>query len=298
MGLQYKVQYKQGIHNGAADALSRKPPPSSQLFAISTVQPVWLTSVVDSYHCDDRAQQLLQKLAIDPAASDNHTLRGGILRYRGRILVGSDAAFQARLISAFHDSPQGGHSGFPVTYRRLSSLFYWPAMKHMIREFVRKCHICQQAKPERLPPAGLLQPLPIPSSPWEVATMDFIDGLPPSRSFNCIMVVVDKLSKFAHFIPLRHPYTASKIADLFVDNIFRLHGMPSSLVSDRDPVFTSSFWQSVFKATGTQLKHSTAHHPETDGQTERVNQSIECYLRCFISAHPHHWAKWLPLCEF
>lgn len=127
--------------------------------------------------------------------------------------------------------------------------------------------------------------------------MDFIDGLPPSRGFNCILVVVDKLTKYAHFLPLRHPYTAAKVAELFVDNIFKLHSMPGALVSDRDPVFTSNFWQSVFRVTGTELKLSTANHPETDGQTERVNQSIECYLRCFISAHPHHWVKWLSLCE-
>lgn len=171
-------------------------------------------------------------------------------------------------------------------------------MKSMIRSYVRDCHICQMAKPERSHPAGLLQPLPVPSEPWEVATMDFIDGLPTSNHFNCLLVIVDKFSKYAHFIPLRHPYTASTVADLFVKNIYRLHSMPLSLVSDRDPVFTSIFWQSVFKATGTQLKLSTAHHPETDGQTERVNQSIECYLRCFISAHPQHWVKWISLCEF
>jgi hypothetical protein len=131
-----------------------------------------------------------------------------------------------------------------------------------------------------------------------MATMDFIEGLPQSRQFDCILIVVDKLTKYAHFIPVKHPYTASKIADLFIDNVFRLHGMPQSLVSDRDPILTSQFWQSVFRSTGTHLKLSTSHHPETDGQTERVNQSIECYLRCFISAHPQHWSKWLSLCEF
>jgi hypothetical protein len=128
--------------------------------------------------------------------------------------------------------------------------------------------------------------------------MDLIDGLPPSRQFNCIQVVVDKLTKYAHFVPLRPPYTASKVAGLFIDNPFRMHGTPQSLVSDRDLVFTSHFWQSVIRATRTQLKMSTAHHPQTDGQTKRVNQSIACYLRCFISAHPQHWAKWLSLCDF
>jgi transposase InsO family protein len=298
MGLQYTVQYKKGIHNGAADALSRKPPESSQLFVISTLKPAWLSSVADSYVSDGHAQHLLQKLALDPKSGDTYTVDQGILRHKGRIYVGADTALHQRLISAFHDSTQGGHSGFPVTYRRIASLFSWPGMKSKIREYVRACHTCQQAKPERLPPAGLLQPLPVPSEPWEVATMDFIDGLPTSRTYNCLLVIVDKFSKYAHFIPLKHPYTASKVAHLFVDNIYRLHSMPLSLVSDRDPVFTSHFWQAVFRATGTQLKMSTANHPETDGQTERVNQSIECYLRCFISAHPHQWAKWISLCEF
>lgn len=128
--------------------------------------------------------------------------------------------------------------------------------------------------------------------------MDFIDGLPPSRLFNYILVVVDKLTKCAHFIPCRHPYTANKVAEVFVDGIYRLHGLPLSLVSDRDPVFTSQFSHAVFRATGTKLRMSTSHHPETDGQTERVNQSIECFLRCFISSHPQHWSKWLSLCEF
>jgi hypothetical protein len=298
MGLQYKVVYKKGIHNGAADALSRKNPASSQALAISTVQPAWLTSVQASYVDDPQAQQLLQQLAVDPSSIQHYTLRQGILRYQGRIWVGRDTTLQNQIVSAFHDSPQGGHSGFPVTYRRLSSLFKWPRLKSMVREFVRSCYTCQQAKPEHIHPPGLLQPLPIPSAPWEVASMDFIGGLPPSKQFNCILVVVDKLTKYAHFLPLRHPFTASKVTDIFVDNIFRLHGLPLSLISDRDPIFTSQFWQSVFRATGTQLKMSTSNHPQTDGQTERVNQSIECYLRCFISAHPHHWSRWLALCEF
>lgn len=298
MELHYTIQYKKGVNNGAADALSRKAPASSELFAISTVQPLWLSLVERSYVEDARAQSLLQQLAVAPGSVEEYTLENGILRHRNRVWIGSDAALQKQIISAFHDSPQGGHSGFPVTYRKLLSLFSWPGMKSMVHEYVRSYRICQQAKPERLPPAGLLQPLPVPSAPWEMATMDFIEGLPHSNQFSCILVVVDKQTKYAHFIPLRHPYTASKIAELFVDNVYKLHGMPGSLVSDHDPVLTSTFWQAVFRATGTQLRLSTANHPETDGQTERVNQSIECYLRCFISAHPQQWSKWLSLCEF
>lgn len=186
MGLHYTIQYKKGIQNGAADALSRKPPTSSAIFAMSTVQLAWLTSVINSYENDERAQHILQQLAVDSSAVSGFTLHQGILRYKNRIWVGADPALKQQIIVAFHDSPQGGHSGFPVTYRRMISLFSWPAMKQMIKEYVRACHVCQQAKPERLPPARLLQPLPIPSAPWEVATMDFIDGLPPSRGFNCM----------------------------------------------------------------------------------------------------------------
>ena len=128
--------------------------------------------------------------------------------------------------------------------------------------------------------------------------MDFINGLPTSGSYNCILAVIDKFTRYGHFIPLRHPFTAQKVAEAFVDNIYKLHSMPKVIVSDRDPIFTSLFWQAVHKQTGTQLKMSTAYHPETDGQTERVNQQVECFLRCFISAHPSRWAKWLSLGEF
>lgn len=298
MGLQFKVVYKKGINNGAADALSRKPPSSSELFSVSTVHPAWLASVQSTYPCDEFAHRLLQQLAVDASSHANYTLNSGILRYKGRIWVGNGNSLQLQIVSAFHDSPQGGHSGFPVTYRRLNSLFKWSGMKQMVKAYVQCCQVCQQAKPERIHPPGLLQPLPIPSEPWEVATMDFLDGLPVSRHYNCLLVVVDKLTKYAHFVPVKHPYTASKIAEVFIDNIFKHHSMPLTLISDRDPVFTSQFWQSIFRATSTQLKMSTSHHPETDGQTEHVNQSIECYLRCFISGHPQDWSKWISLCEF
>jgi hypothetical protein len=298
MGLQYSVQYKKGALNGAADALSRKLVDTSPVMMATTLKPVWLDRVAASYASDVQIQQLIQHLAVDSSADPPYSLTGGLLHWQGRLWVGPDKDLQRTIIQAFHDSPVGGHSGFLVTYRRLLSLFKWSGMKSAVREYVQHCHICQKAKPERTLPAGLLQPLPIPPVPWEMATMDFIDGLPQSRQFNCILVVVDKLTKYAHFVPLRHPYTATKVAEAFIDNVYKLHGLPQSLVSDRDPVFTSQFWQSIFKATGTQLRLSTANHPETDGQMERVNQSIECFLRCFISAYPSQWSRWLSLCEF
>jgi hypothetical protein len=202
MGLQYKIVYKKGIHNEAADALSRKTHSLNQSFALTEIQPAWLEQVACSYISDSKAQQLSQQLALAPDSLPDYTLSAGILRHKKRIWVGSDPILQNQIISAFHDSPVGGHSGFPVTYRRMVALFSWPGMKTAVKTFTASCQICQQAKPERVLPPGLLQPLPIPFVPWEMATMDFIDGLPKSRGFDCILVVVDKLTKYAHFIPL------------------------------------------------------------------------------------------------
>ena len=148
---------------------------------------------------------------------------------------------QHKIISAFHDSPIGGHSGFPVTYRRISQLFQWEKMKQMVKEVLQQCQVCQLAKPNKVPYPGLLQPLPIPAQPWEMMTMDFIEGLPVSHNHNCILVVIDKFTKYGHFIDLKHPYTAATVAESFLDRVYRLHGLPVSLVSDRDPVFTNTF---------------------------------------------------------
>lgn len=171
-------------------------------------------------------------------------------------------------------------------------------MKQDIKNFVAECDACQRQKGEIVGTPGLLQPLPIPNRTWTDISMDFIEGLPKSHGKSVIMVVVDKLSKYAHFCSLAHPFKAINVAQLFIDNIFKLHGMPSTIVSDRDPTFTSKFWQEFFKLQGTQLNVSSAYHPQTDGQTEIVNKCLETYLRCFASSQPIHWAKWLPLVEW
>jgi hypothetical protein len=165
MGLQYSVQYKKGALNGAADALSRKPVDTSLVMLATTLKPVWLDRVAASYSSDVQIQQLIQRLAGDSSADPPYSLTGGLLRWQGRLWVGPDKDLQRTIIQAFHDSPMGGHSGFPVTYRRLLSLFKWSGMKSAVKEYVQHCHICQKAKPERTLPAGLLQPLPIPSVP-------------------------------------------------------------------------------------------------------------------------------------
>ncbi|RVW78323.1 Retrovirus-related Pol polyprotein from transposon 17.6 [Vitis vinifera] len=153
-------------------------------------------------------------------------------------------------------------------------------------------------KPENKPYSGLLQPLPIPEGVFTDITMDFIEGLPKSNGKTAIFVVVDRLTKYGHFMLLPHPYTAKMVAQVFLDSVYKLHGLPHSITCDRDPIFTSVFWQEFFKLQGVSLQLSTAYHPQTDGQTEVVNRCIETYLRCMAGDNPSQWANWISLAEF
>jgi hypothetical protein len=144
----------------------------------------------------------------------------------------------------------------------------------------------------------MLQPLPIPDMAWSHISLDFVEGLPKSHRKDVIMVVVDRLTRYSHFIALSHPYNAQSIAHLFIDNIVKLHGFLNVIVSDRDAIFTSDLWKALFNAMKVQLNFSSAHHPQTDGQTERVNQCLENYLRCMSFSEPQKWSSWLALAEW
>lgn len=139
-------------------------------------------------------------------------LTNGIIKFKGRVWVGNNTLAQNHILQALHDSAIGGHSGFPATYHRVKQLFAWPKMKQFIRDYVRSCTTCQQAKPEHVKSPDLLQPLPIPDQAWSIVCMDFVEGLPSSRGYTVIMVIVDKLSKYAHFLPLAPPFTALQVA--------------------------------------------------------------------------------------
>jgi hypothetical protein len=170
-------------------------------------------------------------------------------------------------------------------------------MKTEVHNYIQACSVCQQSKYERTKAPRLLKPLPVPESAWQVVSMDFIKGLPLSNS-NCIMVIVDLLTKYGHFIPLRHPFTAASVAKAFFNTVYRLHGLPSSIISDRDRIFMSHFWSELFQLADVKLCHSTAYDPQSDGQTERLNQCLETYLRCFVHACPNKWCDWLTSAEF
>lgn len=284
LGLQYRIVYRKGADNRGADALSRGTFVTGECSAVSALVPTWASAVVHSYANDPAAQDMLTKLALSPTAVPHFTLSSGLLRYKNHVWIGSNEDLQRQLISTFHASSWGGHSGVHVTYQRLKQCFAWKGMKTVVHLFVRSCMVCQQSKVDRSKLPGLLQPLPVPSSAWQSISLDFIEGLPPSDSFNCILVVADLLTKYAHFIPLHHPFTAPSVAKAFFTTVYRLYGLPSSIISDRDRIFTSHFWTALFRLADVQLCRSTAYHPQSDGQTERINQCLETYLRCFVHA--------------
>ena len=234
--------------------------------------------------------QLLEKLLLQKNNRvSNYSLTAGIIRHKGKILVGNNPDLRIKLITTLHSSPVGGHSGQRATYQRIKSIFYWPGLKASVENFIAACPICQREKHESCLQPGLLEPLPVADMAWQHISMDFIEGLPNSQGKDVIMVIVDRFTKYAHFIPLSHPYSVLSVAQAFVDNIIKLHGPPKMIISDRDRIFTSQLWKDIFSALKVELRYNTAYHPQTDGRTERVNQCLETYLRCMTTSAPKKW---------
>ena len=170
-------------------------------------------------------------------------MHNGVIKKKGRIWVGINTIAQQHILPALHAGAVGGHSRVQATYERIKALFAWPKLKQTITQFVQGCQICQQAKHEHVKLPGLLQPLPVPEQAWHTMSLDFIEGLPKSYKWDVILVVVDKFSKYPYFLPLSHPYTALQVAQTYFNNIYKLHGLPSAIISDRDRIFTSALWQ-------------------------------------------------------
>lgn len=299
LGYDYEIIYKSGQENRVADALSRQELQGSvALNALSVVQTDWLLPLKQAWETDPELQVIIQDLISDPLSHKHYLWQHGLLTYKDRLVVGASDSIRNAVLQEIHSSPLGGHSGTERTFKRAKRSFFWKGMKSSVIHFVTHCDVCQRNKHETVASPGLLQPLPIPEKLWTDISMDFIEGLPNSNGKSVILVVVDRLSKYAHFLPLNHPYTAIEVAQTFMNHVFRLHGMPNSIVSDRDAVFTSIFWRELFRLQGTTLGLSTAYHPQTDGQTEVVNRCLESYLRCITGERPKAWLHWLPLAEW
>ena len=198
-----------------------------------------------------------------------------------------------------HRSNLSIHPGATKMYQDLKMMFWWPNMKREVSEFVYACLVYQKTKIEHQRPSGKLQPLEIPQWKWDNISMDFVVGLPRTpRDLDSIWVIVDKLTKSAHFIPINIIFSLDKLTSLYIREIVRLHGVPSSVVFDRDPRFTFRFWESLNRALGTKLRLSSAYHPQTDGQTEWTIQSLEDLLKACVLEQKGSWESFLSLIEF
>jgi len=200
-------------------------------------------------------------------------------------------------MEAEHDSRMAGHFETYKTIGRVRANFYWPKMDEQITEYVRSCDICQHNKVIRHKKYGLLEPIDVPMRPWTSISMDFIVGLAKSEGYRKIWVIVDRFSKMAHFILLNTEEHIKELALIFLKEIWRLHMLPETIISDRDTRFTSKFWMSLMQLLQVKLNVSTAFHRKTDGQTERVNQTLEQYLRSYCSYQQDDWVSLLPFAE-
>jgi transposase InsO family protein len=293
-GYDFRVEYRAGRLNVVADALSRRHGEDLALAIVSTPSFQFYDDL--RREIDSSPELAALRQAILQGEHDKRwSVTDGLIRRDGKVLVPSSSPLLQAALQMVHTT---GPEGFQKTLQRLRANFFLEHDRQLVRDYVRACTTCQRNKTETLQPAGLLQPLPVPSRVWADISMDFVEALPKVHGKSVILTVVDQFSKYAHFIALDHPYTASSVARVFFMDIVRLHGFPESIVSDRDPVFTSNIWRELFKLAGVTLRLSTAFHPQTDGQSEAVNKSIAMYLRCITGDHPRAWLEWLPWAEY
>jgi transposase InsO family protein len=203
-----------------------------------------------------------------------------------------------RLISLYHDSPTVGHPGVAQMLLVMMRTFAWHGMRKMVTDFVRSCDSCQRVKARRKAKDGELVLIVAGPKPWSTIGMVMITKFQSLSGFDSVLVVLDLLSKMSHFIPCREDVSSAVLANLFRKNVFRLHGLPDKIISDRGATFVSKFWQSLLNSLNVQSALSTAYHPQTDGQTEIMNQILEDYLQHFCSYYQDNWDKVLNMAEF
>ncbi|WVZ97224.1 hypothetical protein U9M48_042774 [Paspalum notatum var. saurae] len=317
-----EIHYHPGKANVVADALSRKsyanmalgfqmPPEICEEFESLNLGFLSHTTVVafeaeptleeeiNKYQKEDEKLQEIRESLKKGEAPDFKVDERGTLWYKNRICVPNIDSIRKLILSEAYDTAYSIHPWSTKMYYDLKERFWWPGMKRAVAEYVAVCDTCQRVKAEHHRPVGLLQPLKVPEWKWEEITMDFIVGLPRTqKGYNSIWVVVDRLTKVAHFIPVNTTYSGARLAELYISRIVCLHGIPKKIISDRGSQFTSHFWEQLRDSLDTKLRFSTAYHPQTDGQTERTNQVLEDMLRACAIQYGTSWDKCLPYAEF
>ena len=314
----FKITYRAGSANGKPDALSRRPdyasnnddPSSSDIpftvfrpenfFAFTSFASSLNDQILDEYKEDDYYRdicfQLDSGIPSNSPKTDNFSISNSFLLFKNKIYVPPKC--RSSVLNICHDSPSAGHFGIRKTISLISRDFWWPSLHSDVKDYIRSCDVCSRSKDSRHKPYGLLNPLKIPSKPWDSISMDFITDLPVSNGFTCILVILDRFTKMGHFIPFPKVPSATDTASAFMNNIFRFHGLPSEIISDRGTQFTSKFWKAICSSLKITLNLASPFHHQTNGLTERVNSVIEQYLRCYASFKGTDWFKFLYLAEF
>jgi hypothetical protein len=291
-----EINYKAGSEN-MSDPLSRRPDLAALQAAIPTLSANLLADIQESYATDPFYSGEVSKAST--TAGMHFSDSTGLWYFQDRIAVPLVSPIRQAVISEYHDCPSAGHLGVTKTLQRVARKFWWPHMSRSVRNYVTACASCQYNKPSTQAAPGLLQPLPVPEIKFDHITMDLITDLPVTKNgHDAVLTVVDRLTKLVHFAPLTKDAAAKDVAMAFRQVWYRHYGMPSVIISDRDKRFLSHFWQALFKALGTELRFSTAFHPQTDGQSERANRTLEEYLRHFVCPRQDDWDQYLDLAVF
>jgi transposase InsO family protein len=274
-----------------ADATSPEPPIAiKELFIAACQNDSLLQSILTAL---DNSEPRHPEITLADCSRS-----GEFLLFRGRLYVPDNDQLKAELLRLCHDGPASGHPGRSKTYELLSREYYWPGMYRYVGKWTHNCHICRRITPSRETRQGILRPLPVPDRAWQDISMDFITHLPLSQGYNAVLVVICRLTKMAHYISCKDTCNAKEVARLYAHHVWKLHGLPKTVVSDRGPQFVSEFWDHLTRRLKIKSLLSTAYHPETDGQTERRNAILEQYLRAYVSYLQDDWSEWLPLAEF
>lgn len=303
----FTTHYKPGSLNTGADALSRRPDLMElKHITVLTGNGEFEELVRQGYRRDSYFARLLAlnpqggRLAT-PGHDNRFQVENGLIyevkRGHKRLCIPRGVARQ-RIMQEAHDVPLASHFGPRKTAAAVKEKFWWPTIAKDVKQYVASCVVCQRDKTENRRPAGLLQPLERPVGRWKDLSMDFV-SLPVDRDgYDAVLVVVDRGTKRVVYIPTHTTATAKETAELFLKHVFREHGAPESIVTDRDARFMSQFWREFFRMMGTKLKPSTAYHPQTDGQTERANRTLIEQLRHYVGHNQDDWSKYLPHLEF
>ena len=311
----YVLIHRKGSENGRADALSRRPDydkgpitNKGQIFEKTTeghYQQISL-NLIFTVEEDDTTLRLIKEAcdgrSEEQFPDDTEYDDEGRRRYNNKLWIPEE--LQDQVVKEMHQHPVHGHKGIRKTMQQIRQYFDFSGLKKKVQEIVSRCVTCGKTKTSKHKPYGELQPLPVPEKPWDSISMDFIVKLPKSKepmtrtTYDSIWVIMDRLTKFAYMLPYKESSSAEDLAYMFLRTVFGNHGLPAEIISDRGSVFASKFWQSLMKQLGTNHKLSTAYHPQTDGQTERINQIVEQYLRCYINNDQNDWVQWLPQAQF